>query len=33
LRARPAKGVNSILWLLWHMARTEDASVNLVGKP
>jgi DinB superfamily len=30
LRARPAKGVNSILWLLWHMARTEDASVNLV---
>jgi hypothetical protein len=30
LRARPAPGVNSILWLLWHMARTEDASVNLV---
>jgi hypothetical protein len=30
LRARPVKGVNSILWLLWHMARTEDASVNLV---
>jgi DinB family protein len=30
LRARPAKSVNSILWLLWHMARTEDASVNLV---
>jgi hypothetical protein len=30
LRARPAKGVNSVLWLLWHMARTEDASVNLV---
>lgn len=30
LRLRPAKGVNSIVWLLWHMARTEDASVNLV---
>jgi hypothetical protein len=30
LRARPAEGVNSIVWLLWHMARTEDASVNLV---
>jgi hypothetical protein len=28
--ARPVKGVNSIVWLLWHMARTEDASVNLV---
>ena len=30
LRARPAPGDNSVLWLLWHMARTEDASVNLV---
>jgi hypothetical protein len=30
LRARPVKGMNSIVWLLWHMARTEDASVNLV---
>jgi hypothetical protein len=30
LRVRPAKGVNSIVWLLWHMARVEDASVNLV---
>lgn len=30
MRARPAKGVNSVVWLLWHMARTEDASVNLV---
>jgi DinB superfamily len=30
VRARPATGVNSIVWLLWHMARTEDASVNLV---
>jgi DinB family protein len=30
LRGQPAKSINSILWLLWHMARTEDASVNLV---
>jgi hypothetical protein len=30
LRARPARSVNSILWLLWHMARTEDVAVNLV---
>jgi DinB superfamily len=30
MRARPVPGVNSIVWLLWHMARTEDASVNLV---
>jgi hypothetical protein len=30
MRARPVAGVNSIVWLLWHMARTEDAAVNLV---
>ena len=30
LRARPGPGLNSILWLLWHMARTEDVSTNLV---
>jgi hypothetical protein len=30
MRRRPVEGVNSIVWLLWHMARTEDASVNLV---
>ena len=30
VRGRPGPGVNSIVWLLWHMARTEDASVNLV---
>ena len=30
VRARPGPGMNSIVWLLWHMARTEDASVNLV---
>jgi hypothetical protein len=36
LRARPGPGLNSILWLLWHMARTEDVTVNLVvtaGQP
>ena len=27
--AGPA-GLNSIVWLLWHMARTEDVAVNLV---
>jgi hypothetical protein len=30
VRVAPAEGVNSIAWLLWHMARTEDAVVNLV---
>jgi hypothetical protein len=30
MRARPGPGMNSIVWLLWHMARTEDAAVNLV---
>ena len=30
MRARPADRVNSLVWLLWHMARTEDAAVNLV---
>ncbi len=30
MRIRPAPGMNSIVWLLWHMARTEDVAVNLV---
>jgi DinB superfamily len=30
MRLRPLPGVNSIVWLLWHMARTEDVSTNLV---
>ncbi len=30
MRARPVKGVNSLVWLLWHMARVEDVAVNLV---
>jgi hypothetical protein len=35
LRVIPGPGLNSIVWLLWHMARTEDAAVNLVvaGRP
>jgi len=30
MRARPDKDLNSLIWLLWHMARTEDVAVNLV---
>ena len=30
MRRRPGKGLNSLVWLLWHMARTEDAAVNPV---
>jgi hypothetical protein len=30
MRLRPGEDVNSIVWLLWHMARTEDVAVNLV---
>jgi hypothetical protein len=30
MRIRPGKGLNSLVWLLWHMARTEDAAVNPV---
>ncbi len=30
MRIRPCKGLNSLVWLLWHMARTEDVAVNLV---
>jgi hypothetical protein len=28
LRGRPTPGVNTIAWLLWHMARIEDVGVN-----
>jgi uncharacterized damage-inducible protein DinB len=28
LRRRPAETINSIAWLIWHMARVEDAGVN-----
>ena len=30
MRLRPGTGLNSLVWLLWHMARTEDAAVNPV---
>ena len=30
MRTRPGKGLNSLVWLLWHMARTEDVAINLV---
>jgi DinB superfamily len=30
MRARPPKGLNSLVWLLWHMARVEDVGVNLI---
>jgi hypothetical protein len=30
MRRRPRAGLNSVVWLLWHMARTEDVAVNLV---
>jgi hypothetical protein len=30
MRMRPGSGLNSLVWLLWHMARTEDAAVNPV---
>jgi hypothetical protein len=35
MRRRPGDGLNSIVWLLWHMARTEDVAVNLIvaGRP
>jgi hypothetical protein len=35
MRMRPGQGLNSLVWLLWHMARTEDVAVNLVvaGRP
>lgn len=34
LRARP-HGVNSIVWLLWHVARCEDGAINffVAGQP
>jgi hypothetical protein len=33
MRLRP-HGLNSIAWLVWHMARCEDAlSIVLVGRP
>jgi hypothetical protein len=32
MRTRPHPNVNSIAWILWHVARTEDVAVNrLIG--
>ncbi len=28
VRGRPQPGVNTVAWLLWHMARIEDVGVN-----
>jgi hypothetical protein len=35
LRSRPHPGVNTVVWLLWHMARVEDVGVNrfVVDRP
>ena len=30
MRVRPGEGLNSLVWLPWHMARVEDVAVNLV---
>lgn len=30
MRVRPGKGLNSLVWLLWHMARVEDVGVNVI---
>ena len=29
LRLRPAAGQNSLVWLIWHMSRCEDITLNL----
>ncbi len=29
MRHRPQEGLNSLAWLLWHMARAEDMGVNV----
>jgi hypothetical protein len=28
MRLRPGEGLNSLVWLLWHMARTEDVAIT-----
>ena len=35
MRRRPGEGLNSLAWLVWHMARTEDMAVNalIAGRP
>lgn len=31
IRRVPAPGLNSIAWVIWHIARSEDVGVSLVG--
>ena len=35
IRLRPREGLNSLAWLIWHIARTEDVMINVViaGRP
>jgi hypothetical protein len=35
IRLRPQPGMNSVVWLIWHIARTEDVVMNLLvaGRP
>ena len=35
MRVRPREDLNSLAWLLWHIARVEDSIVNrmLIGRP
>jgi len=35
IRRRPREGLNSLAWIFWHMARAEDAGMNVVlaGEP
>jgi len=28
VRSRPSPSVNSVAWIIWHMARTEDFGIN-----
>jgi len=31
IRCRPRPGLHSLVWLLWHMARTEDVAINCLA--
>lgn len=35
IRIRPGDGLNSLAWIIWHIARTEDMAVNFLvaGRP
>lgn len=35
VRCQPSEGMNSIAWLIWHMARIEDVTMNILvaGRP